>query len=253
MIQKEFKITEVLKVAHETYLIGFDSPEIAALTIPGQFVNIKVCESFYPLLRRPMSICDVEGDTVRILFNVVGRGTAVLAQKRVGDKIDVLGPLGHGFDLKEDLDESIIVAGGLGVAPFPLLTKELSKREVTVKTFVGARNASRLAIGGLLNVSTATDDGSAGYHGSVVELLKSRLTGLRSRTRLFACGPIPMLHALQEFISNTDLPCDVSIETAMACGIGICQGCPVECANGDRKYKLACKDGPVFDIRSIVI
>lgn len=254
MIQKEFAITSVSKVADETYLLEFFSPEISATASPGQFVNIRIDQSYFPLLRRPMSICDVEGEKVKILFNVAGRGTSMLAQKRVGETLDVLGPLGHGFKLDGDFDRAILVAGGLGVAPFPFLTRKLSESGSAVASFIGARTANRLVLEGLQNVSVSTDDGSRGFHGTVVELLQMHLTDINpSRVKLFACGPRPMLRALQDVVVESGITCEASFETTMACGIGICQGCPVECVEGNPKYKLVCKDGPVFDLRTIVV
>ena len=254
MVQEFSQVTKVLEVARNTFLLEFVSPEIARSAAPGQFVNIKIDRSFSPLLRRPMSISDVEDNTVKILFNIVGRGTAILARTNPGETIDVIGPLGHGFSLTEDIDLAILVGGGLGAAPFPFLTRELSRRNATTLSFVGTRTASQLALGGLQNVAVATDDGSKGYRGTVVDLLRARLGEMRARNaRIFTCGPTPMLRALQHLVREIQIPCEASLETPMACGIGLCQGCPVEVTDSSRRYKLSCKDGPVFDITRIVI
>jgi dihydroorotate dehydrogenase electron transfer subunit len=253
MILEPVQVRKVSEVAQNTFELEFHSPPIARLARPGQFINIKIDHSTYPLLRRPMSISDVEAETVSILFNVVGQGTSLLARTRPGEQIDVLGPLGHGFQLLHEFDRAVIVAGGLGVAPFPFLTRELLNVGVSVQTFVGARTARQLALDHLTNVSVATDDGSRGYHGTVIELLRSRIATMSgSDPMIYGCGPAGMLRALQSLVRDMKIPCQISLETSMACGIGICQGCPVETAEG-KKYKLACKDGPVFDASTILV
>jgi dihydroorotate dehydrogenase electron transfer subunit len=254
MLQEFCKVTRVSEVAHHTFALEFLSPEIARTAVPGQFVNIKVDCSTFPLLRRPMSICDVKEETVKILFNVVGRGTAILARATLGDRIDILGPLGHGFDLPRSFDRAIIVAGGLGVAPFQFLTRVLTQQDMPSASFIGARTANQLVLDGLVNVSVATDDGSTGFRGTVIDLLRSKLERSEaSHQMIFACGPIPMLRSLQQFVRELKVRCQVSVETIMACGIGLCQGCPVEQVEDTQRYKLSCKDGPVFDLSKIVI
>jgi len=254
MRQEFCRVTRVSEVAHHTFSLEFLSAEIARTAVPGQFVNIKVDDSTFPLLRRPMSICDVRGERVKILFNVVGRGTAILAGRTPGETIDVLGPLGHGFDLTRSIGRAIIVAGGLGVAPFPFLTRVLTQLDLPIVSFVGARTANQLVLDGLTNVSVATDDGSRGFRGTVIDLLRSKLKRSEvSQQMIFACGPIPMLKSLQKFVRESSIRCQVSVETIMACGVGLCQGCPVEMMDGQHKYRLSCKDGPVFDLSTIVI
>lgn len=254
MLQGFSRVTRVSEVAHHTFSLEFLSAEIARTAAPGQFVNIKIERSTFPLLRRPMSICDVKGEAVKILFNVVGRGTAILASTTPGERIDVLGPLGHGFDLTRSIDRAIIVAGGLGVAPFPFLTRVLTHEHLPSVSFIGARTANQLVLDGLMNVSVATDDGSRGFRGTVIDLLRSRLERSEaSHQMIFACGPIPMLRSLQQYVRELKIRCQVSVETIMACGIGLCQGCPVEQVEDPQKYKLSCKDGPVFDLSKIVI
>jgi dihydroorotate dehydrogenase electron transfer subunit len=248
------EVTKVSEVADNTFLLEFHSPEIAKVAAPGQFVNIKVDRSFNPLLRRPMSICDVEGERVRVLFNVVGRGTSILARRIPNEKLDILGPLGIGFSLSNSFDTAIIVGGGLGAAPFPFLTRALQRAKKKVYTFIGARSAKQLTVGGLENTCIATDDGSEGYHGTVIDLLRQNLPDFpRQRPFIFGCGPSPMLRALQRTANEFRIRGEVSVETPMACGLGLCQGCPVEMVDGERKYGLACRNGPVFDLSKIVI
>jgi dihydroorotate dehydrogenase electron transfer subunit len=169
--------------------------------------------------------------------------------------LDVLGPLGKPFNTDDSgYDTGVLIGGGLGVAPLPLLTSALKEMGKPVLTFIGARSASRLVTDYLENLHTATDDGSKGFRGNAVDLASDflRKNPVR-RPKIFACGPMPMLRALASFARASDIPCEVSLEGPMGCGIGICQGCPVELAGTERSYALMCKDGPAFDIRTIKI
>jgi dihydroorotate dehydrogenase electron transfer subunit len=179
----------------------------------------------------------------------------VLAKKKSGDTIDVLGPLGVPFSFNGDAFETaVLVGGGLGVAPLPLALRELLRLGKRVMTCLGARTASMLVERHLENVHVATDDGSKGHHGNVVELVKKVLSGESIKTvKLFACGPTVMLRSLQEYVVQNDIPCEASLEGPMGCGFGICQGCPVELVGTEKKYALMCKDGPAFDLRMIRI
>ncbi|MBN1299681.1 MAG: dihydroorotate dehydrogenase electron transfer subunit [Melioribacteraceae bacterium] len=229
------------------------SPELAADMKPGQFCNIKVSESDYPLLRRPFSICDAEGNNIYFMFDVHGEGTRLLSRKKQGDLIDLIAPLGNGFGIDDDYDTAVLIAGGIGAAPFPYLTRIL-KGSKKIVTYIGGRSSELVLKYGLENFSTATDDGSEGFQGNVVQLFESKFEMLKSSDiKVFACGPNPMLRAVKNFCSERGINCEVSVECAMACGFGICQGCPIEKSEVDGSYLLVCKDGPVFNINDIVI
>lgn len=249
MLIEKSKVELLQQVGERTFLIKVLSPYIAQRAGPGQFCNIKVSESDFPLLRRPFSICDVEGDSVYFLFDIHGEGTKILSEKKPGDEIDILGPLGNGFDSSGNFEYAVIVAGGLGAAPFPFLTKMLKEKKVI--TLVGARNSGLIITERLENIFVATDDGSSGYKGTAVDLLKKILADEKITSfRIFACGPNAMLKALQKFSIGNNYDSQLSIECAMACGFGICMGCPVETSDGEG-YKLVCKDGPVFNATEI--
>ncbi len=253
MLVTNAPVTETLELENQIFLLKIYSPEIASVIKPGQFLNIRVSTSYYPLLRRPFSVCDVEGDHFYIMFNIYGEGTKLLARKNPGEMMDILGPLGNGFNLKDDYDTAVIAAGGLGAAPFPYLTRMLPK-DKNIITFVGGRSHSDLIKYGLKNISLSTDDGSEGFKGTVVELISSRLPKLGGqRIKIFGCGPNAMLRSLKEIAIANDINCEVSTECAMACGFGICQGCPIEAADQMDKYLLVCKDGPVFNVKDVVI
>ena len=246
-------VRSIQAVARNVFVLSLHAPDLAATVRPGQFVNIRINETFEPLLRRPFSVHRTTSDTIEILFNIVGKGTALLAEKQEGELLDLLGPLGVPFTLGDaQFDTALLVAGGLGVAPMPLTTAELLRCKKIVRTFVGARDAASLATRHLHNVVCATDDGSAGSHGTVVALLEAEFRKQAPvRPKIFACGPHAMLKATAMLAERLDIPCEVSIEGPMGCGIGICQGCPVELREASRRYALMCKDGPTFDAKAI--
>jgi len=242
-------------VGEGIHVLSFSSSHISRSVRAGQFVNIKVEEATDPLLRRPFSVYRVSGSDVEIVFNVVGKGTNALSRKGPGDVIDVLGPLGVPFVTSGDeFDTGVLVAGGLGVAPLPMLTAALLAAGKSIITFLGARSARQLIEGHLENLHVATEDGSRGFSGNVVALTRKTLADRpATRPKIFGCGPMPMLRALAELARVLGIPCEVSLEGPMGCGMGICQGCPVELAGEEKKYALMCRDGPTFDIRNIKI
>lgn len=252
MFDEKSRVESVKKIINDTYLLRVYSPLIAASIKPGQFCNIKVSDSNYPLLRRPFSICEVEGDYLHFLFDVHGEGTKLLANKRKDDFIDILGPLGNGFELNGNYNLAIIVAGGIGIAPFPYLIQQLPSNK-KIFSFYGSRSKANLIDYKMKNLSVSTDDGSAGFKGNVVQLLEKDFYKFGNETiRIFACGPTLMLKAIQDFSIKYNIECQISTECSMACGFGICQGCPIERTDDDGYY-LVCKDGPVFDSKKVKI
>ncbi len=246
-------VLEIKEIQKDIFLQKIYSPVIARQIKPGQFLNIRVSETVSPLLRRPFSICDVEGDYIFIMFNIFGEGTRILSHKHCEDTIDILGPLGNGFNITDDFDTAVIVAGGLGSAPFPFLTRIL-KGKYPVYSFVGGKTKNDVITYNLLNVQTATDDGSLGFNGNVVQLFEKNLPSFEGRKiKVFGCGPNAMLRALKEVCISNNINCEVSTECAMACGFGICQGCPIESSEQSDKYLLVCKDGPVFNVKDVII
>jgi dihydroorotate dehydrogenase electron transfer subunit len=253
MIQECCPVRGVREVAENVYVLSFHSPLISRGVLPGQFLNIRVAEGSDPLLRRPFSVYNVDGENLEIVFNVVGRGTSVLRGKSPQDCIDVIGPLGRPFSFAgDDFETGVLLAGGMGVAPMPLLTRGLRQAGKDAVTFLRARTRTAITPFHLENLHLATDDGSEGYHGTVIDLARQTLGTLQlRRPKLFACGPTAMLRAVAGLAQETGFPCEVSLEGPMACGFGICQGCPVELKGHAKKYALMCKDGPVFDVRTI--
>jgi len=250
LVNEKIVVQSLEKLQPNIYLLKAFAPQIASKVKPSQFCNIKVSETDFPLLRRPFSVCDVNGDYIYFMFDVHGEGTRILSEQVKGDELEVLGPLGNGFNYSKDFGKAVIVAGGIGVAPFPYLTRQL-KGKVEITTFLGGRNKDSIVKYGLENVNIATDDGSEGYHGTIIDLLENKKEKLLDEKNvIFGCGPTPMLKALQKFAIENKIECQLSTESAMACGFGICQGCPVHSKEED-KYLLVCKDGPVFEAKEI--
>ena len=221
-------VEKLITLDNNIFLLQVHCPEIATEIQPGQFLNVRVTENVFPLLRRPFSVCDVEGESIFLMFNILGEGTKLLAKKHLGETIDILGPLGNGYNIEGDYETAIIVAGGLGAAPFPYLIRKINA-EKNIKCFVGGRSNHDVIQYGMKNIQTSTDDGSLGFKGNVVELLQNNLKESEfSKVKIFACGPNAMLRTLKDFATKNNIECEASTECAMACGFGICQGCPIE-------------------------
>ncbi len=285
------KVIKNIVVREKYYKILLLCPDVARQAQPGQFVMIKVGEQREPLLRRPFSIHKVEGrrpkveGQVEILYEVVGEGSRLLSEKRKGEYLDLIGPLGNGFTspLPPPPSHPILVAGGMGVAPLLFLAEKLvtrhktpsaEGRQVTSKILVliGVKTKSQLLCADEFRklgcaVKIATDDGSRGFKGKATDLLKLILRTTNPvcpagrderRTTIYACGPTPMLKAVSALSRQYNIPAQISLEAHMACGIGACLGCAVKVrgqGTGDRGqagYKMACKDGPVFQAKEII-
>ena len=215
---------------------------------PGQFIHIKCGDGL--LLRRPISVCscleDEPEDLVAIVFEVRGDGTSWLAQREVGEKLDVLGLAGNGFRVKQD-GRYLLVGGGIGVPPMLGCARSTCGRSTAV---LGFRSQSKsILLNSFQNdcakVLIATDDGSMGYHGFVDALVRQELEQDRAYDGVLACGPKPMLRSVARVAEEFGIACQVSMEERMGCGVGACLVCACDMADGTRKH--VCKDGPVFD------
>lgn len=252
--------TEILSnenVTRDTFLLRLLSPELAASAEPGQFVMLKINEGNDPTLRRPFSICgtDEEG-AVRIIYKVVGRGTRYLSNKKSGDHISALGPLGKGFKEADQSKKVYLVAGGIGIAPLLFFCQKTGATDIAFLT--GFRTSDEIidpaSTGNKTDNVIATDDGSMGYYGKVTDLLSERISRNNPDSIcVYTCGPLPMLKAVRKICLEKNIPCQVSMETFMACGLGVCQGCVVrsDISETDNHYLHVCKEGPVFDIEEI--
>jgi dihydroorotate dehydrogenase electron transfer subunit len=257
MIEGDAVVAFNTAVARETRLMGLRFSALAARATPGQFAMIRVRGGFDPLLRRPFSIAGVRGGgVVLFLYRVVGRGTKLLSEVRKGQRLSVLGPLGKGFDLSRMGRRPLLVAGGIGLPPLAFLSNTLKDREQTL--LAGYRSSADMIPGEPLglqqrDVAIATDDGTAGVSGTVIDLLTDRLKGLgEGFTAVVACGPLAMLRKIALLSMGKGIPCQVSLEARMACGLGACQGCAVKAAEGfEKPYFHVCQDGPVFDVNGL--
>ncbi|MDY0212456.1 MAG: dihydroorotate dehydrogenase electron transfer subunit [Desulfuromonadaceae bacterium] len=269
-------ITTILynrQMAPGYYCMGLAAPGYPQLARPGQFVMLRVNQSYDPLLRRPFGIfrTGTEGlshpemgpqDYMEVVYKVVGRGTRLMSHLVAGDEVGLLGPLGQGFCISPDaggaMRDAVLVGGGIGVVPLFMLAQQLVQRGVKVHLLLGGRNCGdilALAEFERLGVKTsiATDDGTLGEKCFVTQLLKDALQEF-SGVQVFACGPTPMLQAVQQICVAVDVELQVSLEAMMACGVGACLGCVVKGRNHKEQrpeYLCTCKQGPVFDAREL--
>jgi dihydroorotate dehydrogenase electron transfer subunit len=233
------------------------APEIATAAKPGQFVMLRVAENLDPLLARPFGISAIPTrSTIEVVYRVAGRGTSLLTGREEGDGLTVLGPLGNGFPVLDKDTTLVMVAGGSGFPPLHFLAQ---RTPCISHLFLGARDKACLPPTGVVKtfrdacatVHIATEDGSRGVKGLSTDILNSFLTKQEKKTRLAvcACGPHAMLRAVGAIAEQHGIPCYVSMEERMACGLGACMGCSIPQKAGG--YKRACKEGPVFDSREI--
>jgi len=254
-------ITRNDDLGNGNYLVEFPAPGIAETMEPAQFFMVAVPGS-ETLLRRPYSVCGLPGtfddrpaDAVQLLYKVVGKGTALLASMGAGAALRVLGPLGRGFALPERADaRAVLVAGGIGAAPFPALAARLRERGQRPIMFYGARHAADLPLldwfrGATEELIATTEDGSLGRRGLVTDPL-AELFGSADPHALhvYACGPEPMLRAVARLALARGIRCDLALEAHMACGFGVCLGCvvPVHRPDGAVAYERVCVEGPVM-------
>jgi dihydroorotate dehydrogenase electron transfer subunit len=257
------------KLARDTYLIRLEVPEIAQRIRPGQFVMLRLANGTDPLLGRPFALYDTVLDPdgqpigIDVVYLVVGKMTRALAELNTGDALEVWGPLGNGFPEPSTAEHVGLVAGGIGQTPFLAHIRDLlgtrgygqapRRRVQRVSLYYGVRTAD-LAAGvddfrqAGATVHLASDDGSLGHHGYVTQLLDEH----PMPQHLFGCGPEPMLKALAQLAERKNVPCHLSLETPMACGVGICFSCvtPVKTDAG-WDYKRVCVEGPIFDAKML--
>ena len=281
-------ILENVPLARDTYRLRLDDPFLAQAILPGQFLMVRPGAEGAddPLLGRPFALYDVvlgaagHPTAVDLVYLVVGRGTACLARRKPGERLIVWGPLGNGFTPAAPVGPVLFVAGGIGQTPFlalgrwwlgkasygkkqqeafssstPGITRVFSP---SATLLYGVRTAALLA--GVndfrqagIEVEIATDDGSAGHHGLVTDLLARHLAQVVRPARIVGCGPAAMLSALARLAERQGIPCDVSLENHMACGFGACFSCvaPIRQTNGSSDLRRVCIEGPVFAARSV--
>lgn len=231
-------------------VLTFEAPTIAPFN-PGQFVTIAPGHGLH-LLRRPFSIYRVDGAQVSVAFDAIGFGTQWLAHRAPGDRLSVVGPLGHGFETQDDPGQVLVVGGGYGTAALVSLACRVSAAGGTVHAVVGARTAARLftddaLTGACATTTIVTDDGTAGTEGIVTDPMPASIER-HAITTIYACGPNRMLEAVGRAAERAGVPAQLAVEEFMACGIGVCWTCviPVR-VDGVVKHLRSCTEGPVFD------
>lgn len=252
MKKETAKILSQNKIADEIYSMWIET-SAAKEAKPGQFIDVYVNDDS-KLLPRPISICEVKDDSLRIVYRVVGGGTKIMSTYKEGDEIQIIGPLGNGFDMKDG--KAILVGGGIGIPPMVELAKNLSEKigKENVISVMGYRDEIFLVdeLEQFSTVVIATEDGSTGTKGTVIDALNEN--GVDGDV-LYACGPIPMLKALKDWANEKGIECQISLEERMACGIGACLACVCKTKEKDEHSnvcnKRICKDGPVFDANEI--
>ena len=244
------------QIIKDVYKFTIKAEEIVKLAKPGNFIEIKVNNQTEPFLRRPISIYNMDKGKgiLEFIFQVKGKGTKLLAQKQVGDDIDIIGPLGFGIFDYSKYQNLAIIGGGIGVFPLYELAKEAKKDGKNVTTYLGYRNKDFVLLEKEFEqvsdeLCLATDDGSYGKRGFVINFLKEDIENGKVDS-IYACGPLPMLRAIKTLAVEKNIPCQVSLEEKMGCGMGVCVGCSVKIASSpaeNPEYVGVCKAGPVFD------
>ena len=242
------------------YKFSVKSPEIANSARAGQFLEIKVSETGEPFLRRPISIYNIDkaNGIVEFIFQVKGRGTEILAERKIGDFIDIMGPLGFGGFKVQEYNNVAIIGGGIGTYPLYELVKEL-KGKANLNVYLGFRDKSLVTCEkefeevGLNKLVVTTDDGSYKEKGYAIDFMKKDIEEHKV-DMIFACGPLPMLKAVRAYAIENNIPCQISLEERMGCGIGACLGCAVKVISGNEpRYGHVCKEGPVFNAADVEI
>ena len=246
------------------YRMALDAPAIAEQAKPGQFLHVSCGSTHDPLLRRPISIHALDRNTgmVSILYRVAGKGTALLAERKAGDIINIIGPLGNGFTMPKCDRKVFVVSGGIGIVPLYFLLQELAGFGIKATVFQGASTSELILLEDEIKklghtVIIATDDGTKGFHGSVTELFENYLREGRvgqGTSRAYACGAFGMQRNLSEITARWGIPCEVALEERMGCGVGACLSCACKVKNedGGSTYRRVCREGPVFPSGKVI-
>ncbi len=252
VVQEIAKVVSNEPVADGLLVIRLYSPQIAEHCQPAQFVHVRCGDGIDPLLLRPFSMLTVdrEAGTLDILYQVVGHGTEILKNRRPGEDILQLGPLGKTFSTPPNPGNLLMIGGGIGIAPLAFLAETVIPRGYAVTLLAGARTAERHLpaefVPPEVEYVLATDDGSAGHHGPVTDLIADYYLWSDA---VYICGPWPMLTAIDAAYQarawgwHSKKPIQVSLENQMGCAMGVCLGCVVTTPRG---YQRVCRDGPVF-------
>ncbi len=256
------KLISKEEIIPNIYRFSVQADEIVKLAKPGNFIEIRVSDEIEPFLRRPISIYNMnkEKGILEFIFQIKGKGTQILSNRNEGEFIDIIGPLGYGTFKYNDFNNLAILGGGIGIFPLYELAKCAKKDKKNVNTYLGFRNKDFVMLEGEFknisdNLIITTDDGSYSHKGLAIDFLKKDIEqGLVDS--IYACGPLPMLKAVRELAIEKNIPCQISLEEKMACGLGVCLGCAVKTAKSPTnapEYWHVCKAGPVFQAKDVEI
>lgn len=244
------------------FKFSVQADEIVNIAKPGNFIEIRVNDDIEPFLRRPISIYNMEKEKgiLEFIFQVKGKGTTILSKRNEGELIDIVGPLGFGTFKYSSYENLAVIGGGIGVFPLYELAKNAKKGNKNVNTYLGFRNKDLVVLEDeFKQVSTqltiTTDDGSYAQKGFAIDFLKKDIEDGKIDS-IYACGPLPMLRAVRELAIEKNIPCQISLEERMACGLGVCLGCAVKTAKSPKEapeYWHVCKAGPVFQAKDVEI
>ena len=229
------------------WLMWLNCPDIASVSKPGQFVMVRCGEN--TLLRRPLSINQSDGNKIALFYAVVGNGTTWLSECEADNKVDILGPLGNGFSIKPTSRNLLLVAGGMGIAPLYFLAKKYSRQGRKVILLYGTADDKRYPISTKIEMVAATEDGTVGHKGMITDLIPDFADWA---DQIFACGPTAMYRNMANRKRELKLegkPAQISLETRMGCGRGICYACTIKTRGG---LKKVCQDGPIFNLDDIL-
>lgn len=253
--REEVVITKAECLADGVYSMVLKTEVIAGKAKPGQFVSLYSGDGSR-LLPRPISICEIDGTYIRLVYRVAGKGTQGFSKLKAGDTITVQGPLGNGYDVKAPYagKKAIIFGGGIGIPPMLELAKQLHCEKDILLGYRDSQTFLADEFAKYGNVTIASEDGSVGVKGNVLDAVKQ--CGITGQV-IYACGPTPMLRAIKSFALDNDIECFISLEEKMACGIGACLACVCQTKDIDDHSKVhnarVCKEGPVFNAREVEI
>ena len=258
-VQTFAKLIKKEEIIKDMFKFSVEAEEIVKTAKPGNFIELRVNDQTEPFLRRPISIYNMnqEAGILEFIFQIKGNGTNLLSKKQIGDKIDILGPLGNGTFKFEKYDNIAIIGGGIGIFPLYKLGKEAKAQGKKVSTYLGFRNKDLVMLEKEFKeisdkLVITTDDGSYAEKGFAIDYLKKDI----ENHCIYACGPLPMLKAVQKYAIENNINCQISLEEKMGCGLGVCLGCAVKKASSPKdnpEYFHVCKGGPVFNAKDVEI
>ena len=260
MIYNEIaKIISNKKIADNIYETIMISPEISQQSKPGQFINILPFKNWNKVMRRPMSIASQNNNKISIIYKVFGEGTDIMSKWKTNQKVDIIGPLGNCWENFSD-KLPILIGGGVGIAPIINLHNMLNDLEIKHILIMGAKTKKEHFMNHDVDnhILLCTDKGGLGIKGNILTPLNEITKNIKvDDFKIFTCGPPGMMRAVAEYCLKNNIDCELALETIMACGVGICQGCTIIKNSNIKdntyreKYALACIDGPIFNLKDL--